>query len=221
MKKLLIFDLDGTLLDTLADLRFSVNFALKKFGFPLRSTEEIRNSVGNGFKVLVSTSLPRDCSEEICGAVLAEARAYYKEHYHDQTKPYEGILELLHILNAEGYPLALVSNKPDPMVKCLHELFFSDLISYAAGEISGVPRKPAPDGVWRAIDFFGYDRSKAVYIGDSEVDVLTAKNAGLPCFTVTWGFRTKEELLAADAEIMCDSPEELYNAIKNDRCVRT
>ncbi len=217
MKKLLIFDLDGTLLDTLEDLRSSVNFALKKFGFSPRTLEEIRKSVGNGFKILVNTSLPRDCTEEVAEAVLAEARAHYQEHYHDRTKPYDGILELLRKLKSEGYPLALVSNKPDPMVKCLHELFFADLISYAAGEIPGVPRKPAPNGVWKAIEAFGYDRSQGIYIGDSEVDVLTAKNSALPCLAVTWGFRTEAELQAAGAEVLCANTEELYESIKNSR----
>ncbi len=214
MKKLLIFDLDGTLLDTLSDLRSSVNYALRKFGFPTRTMEQIRNSVGNGLKFLVSSSLPSRCAEEKIEAVLAKVRKYYGEHYHDDTRPYEGILPLLQKLKEENYILAIVSNKPDPMVKGLCALFFGDTVSYAAGEIVGIARKPAPDAVDQAIDYFAVDKSDAVYIGDSEVDLLTSRNAGVPCLSVTWGFRSKEELSLAGAEILCETPQELYEQIK-------
>ena len=214
MKKLLIFDLDGTLLDTLSDLRSSVNYALEKFGFPVRTMEKIRNSVGNGLKFLVSSSLPPSCTDEEVEKVLADVRKHYSEHYHDRTRPYDGVLPLLRQLKEEGYPLAIVSNKPDPMVKRLRELFFGKLVSYAAGEIAGIARKPAPDAVYKVMEHFSC--CEAVYIGDSEVDILTGRNAGIPCLCVTWGFRTVEELRSAGAETLCETPEKLYEQIK--RC---
>ena len=213
MSKLLIFDLDGTLLDTLEDLKNAVNFSLEKFGFPTRSTEEIEKSVGNGFKHLVSTSLPQSCNDETLDKVLALAREYYKEHFHDFTHPYEGVIELLMRLKQEGYLLAIVSNKPHSMVKCLRELFFQDLVPYAAGEIIGIKRKPDPEGIYSAMVHFG--RKEAVYIGDSEVDILTAQNAEIPCISVSWGFRRKRELKEAGASVICDTIEELYQAIKH------
>lgn len=212
MKKLLIFDLDGTLLDTLEDLKNAVNFSLKKFGFPIRTTDQIENSVGNGFKYLVCTSLPRPCDEETVEAVLAQAREYYKSHFHDVTRPYDGIMPLLERLKREGYPLCIVSNKPDPMVKCLRELFFHDLIGYAVGEIPGINRKPDPEAIYAAMVHFGC--TDAVYIGDSEVDILTARNAGIPCISVSWGFRREAALREAGASVICNTMDDLYTAIK-------
>lgn len=214
MKKLLIFDLDGTLLDTLADLRSSVNYALKKFGFPERNMEQVRKSVGNGLKYLMATSLPDGCPDETVDKALEVLRSFYREHYHDQTRPYPGIMPLLQQLKAEGYPMAVVSNKPHPMVAQLHSLFFADYISYYAGEKPGLARKPAPDAVLQAMTHF--QATDAVYIGDSEVDVLTAKNAGLPCLCVTWGFRTQQELMSSCAEelCLCQTPEALLAQIR-------
>ncbi len=215
MKTLLIFDLDGTLLDTLADLRASVNFALKKFGFSERSMEQVRKSVGHGLKYLAATSLPDGTPEETVEAVLAELRSYYREHYHDKTRPYPGILPLLQKCKQAGYSMALVSNKPHPMVAQLHSLFFAHDISYYAGEKPGVARKPAPDAVFQAMAHFSAECHNAVYIGDSEVDVLTAKNAGLPCLCVTWGFRTEQELKTSCKEplCLCPNPEALWAQI--------
>ena len=212
MKKLLIFDLDGTLLDTLEDLKSAVNFSLKKFGFPQRTTEQIEKSMGNGFRHLVSTSLPDSCGEDTLEAVLSLAREYYREHFHDATCPYEGILPLLEELKRESYPLCIVSNKPHPMVRCLRELFFRDLVAYAVGEIPGIQRKPDPEAIFAAMVHF--NRTDAVYIGDSEVDIRTAENAGIPCISVGWGFRREADLRAAGAITVCATAEELRCAIK-------
>ncbi len=214
MKKTLIFDLDGTLFDTLKDLHNSVNFALNLHGFPQKSPEEIRNSVGNGLKMLIRRSLPQDADEATVDAVLAAMKAHYRRHCLDETKPYPGVPELLARLYAEGYRMVLVSNKADAMTKELHRAFFPTEIAVSIGETEQLKRKPAPDMVYAALRQFGAEIEDAVFIGDSEVDIQTAKNAGLPCLSVGWGFRTAQELLAAGAETICHMPEELYEAIK-------
>ena len=211
MKKLLIFDLDGTLLDTLDDLKDSVNYALNKHNFPERSREEIRNSVGNGFAHLVSTSLP--CGAGNVETVLRDARAYYKTHFCEETAPYEGILDMLEKLKAHDYALAIVSNKPNEMVLSLQKRFFSGLIIYAVGEKEGVARKPAPDSVFAAMRHFNASNKDTVYIGDSEVDLETAKNAGIESLIVGWGFRTKQELEAAGVTKILPNAEALYRKI--------
>ncbi|MBQ6431814.1 MAG: HAD family hydrolase [Oscillospiraceae bacterium] len=214
MKKTLIFDLDGTVLNTLQDLRNSVNFALNSNGFAEKSLEEIRKSVGNGLKMLIRRVLPPDAEETTVDAVLTAMKAHYCLHCHDETKPYPGIPELLSRLHAEGYRIALVSNKADEMTKELHRVFFAETIDVAIGETKQIRRKPAPDMVFEAIRQLGTDRNDAICIGDSEVDIETAKNAGLPCLSVGWGFRSEEDLCAAGAKAVCRTPEELYEAIK-------
>ncbi len=209
----LIFDLDGTLLNTLADLRDSTNFALKKFGFPVRTTEEIRNFVGNGLRMLIKRSLAQGTDKSTVDAVLAEMKAHYWEHYHDGTVPYDGILPLLQELKARGFRMAIVSNKADPMVQLLRTLYFERLIPVAVGELDGVARKPAPDLVRLAMKRLGCAEENTAYIGDSEVDIETAKNAGLPCFCVGWGFRPEEVLRKAGAETVYRSPAELRTAL--------
>lgn len=216
MKRALIFDLDGTLLNTLGDLRNSTNYALKKFGFPIRTTEEIRNFVGNGLKNLMKRSLPDGTPEETVSAVLAQMKAHYAQHPYDATVPYDGIPDLLKELKASGYPMAIVSNKADRMIQVLHQRFFAPYICVAIGELEGVPRKPDPALVKLALERLGVDGSNACYIGDSEVDILTAKNAGLPCLTVGWGFRDAEALRAAGAENVISSPAELRALIENE-----
>lgn len=206
----LIFDLDGTLLDTLYDLKNAVNFSLKKFGFPTRTLDEVRKFVGNGLKMLVVRSLP-DFSGN-ADTVLQEMKAYYAEHCHEETVPYEGVVVMLQRLKADGHHLSIVSNKADAMVQTLKDIFFRDLIDFAIGERDTCARKPAPDMVFAAMQALGED---AIYIGDSEVDIQTARNAGLPCFCVGWGFRSEVELLAAGAEHVYASPESLYEAIRS------
>lgn len=208
-----IFDLDGTLLNTLADLRESTNYALKKFGFPERSMEEIRNFVGNGLRMLIRRAVPNFADEETVDWVLAEMKAHYREHYHDGTVPYDGILPFLRKMKNCGFRMAIVSNKADPMVQLLRTLYFDDLISVAVGELEGVARKPAPDLVKIAMHRLGCTAENAVYIGDSEVDIETAKNAGLPCMSVGWGFRDEEILHNAGAKTIYHSPAELQEAL--------
>lgn len=208
-----IFDLDGTLLNTLADLRESTNYALKKFEFPERSMEEIRNFVGNGLRMLIRRAVPNFADEETVDRVLAEMKAHYREHYHDGTVPYDGILPFLRKMKNCGFRMAIVSNKADPMVQLLRTLYFDDLISVAVGELEGVARKPAPDLVEIAMHRLGCTAENAVYIGDSEVDIETAKNAGLPCLSVGWGFRDEEILHNAGAKTIYHSPAELQEAL--------
>ena len=214
MKKTLIFDLDGTVLNTLQDLQNSVNFALNTYNYPQKSLVEVRNSVGNGLKMLIRRVLPPDAEEETVDAVLAAMKAHYRQHCHDETKPYPGIPALLKRLHAEGYRIALVSNKADAMTKELHRVFYPDLIHVAIGETEQIRRKPAPDRVFDALRQLGAETSDAICIGDSEVDIETAQNAGLPCLSVAWGFRSEAELQAAGAERVFQTTNDLYKAIK-------
>lgn len=218
MIKNLIFDLDGTLLNTLADLRDSTNFALKKFNFPERTTDEVRNFVGNGLRMLIKRAVPQGTNDKTVDAVLSEMKAHYREHYHDGTVPYDGIFPFLHKMKRCGLRMAIVSNKANPMVQLLRTLYFDDLIPVAVGELDGVPRKPAPDMVRIAMQRLGCTEENTVYIGDSEVDIETAKNAGLPCFSVGWGFRTEESLRSAGAETIYCSPAELQKALISQVC---
>ena len=212
----LIFDLDGTLLNTLADLRDSTNYALQQFGFSERSTEEVRNFVGNGLRMLIRRAVPFETEEETVDAVLAVMKAHYREHYHDGTIPYDGILPFLRRMKKQGFRMAIVSNKADPMVQLLRTLYFDELIPVAVGELDGVPRKPAPDMVRIAMERLGCTEEHTVYIGDSEVDIETAKNAGLPCLSVGWGFRSEKDLRNAGAETVYRSPVELYDALHTE-----
>lgn len=210
--KALIFDLDGTLLYTLEDLKDCANYALKKFGYPERTLDEVRNFVGNGLKMLVTRALPEGSTDTLISEVLAVLKDYYIRHYHDKTVAYEGVLPMLATLKQEGYPMAIVSNKADPMVQLLRALYFRDLIPVAVGERESIARKPAPDMVHAAMEALG--TQDACYIGDSEVDVQTARNSGLPCLAVSWGFRSVEVLREAGAETICGTPEELLSAIR-------
>ena len=210
MKKLLIFDLDGTLLDSLEDLKESTNYALKKLGFPQRTLEEVRNFVGNGLGLLMSRAVPQNTDAETVALSLKEMKAHYKVHCHDKTVPYSGIPEMLKTLKTRGYHSAIVSNKAQPMVDILKELYFKDLVDLAVGESDKCRRKPAPDMVYAVEKRFP---EEAVFIGDSDVDIETAKNAGIPCLSVGWGFRTEQQLMDAGAEKICFTPEELLNAI--------
>ncbi len=212
--KALIFDLDGTLLNTIGDLHQSTNYALRTFGFPERTLEEVNSFVGNGLAMLIRKAVPQGTSEEMVQSVLKEMKAHYGEHYHDLTLPYSGIPELLRTCKDAGIPMAIVSNKADPFVKKLCTLFFEDTIHIALGESSDMPRKPAPHMVYYALEQLGISPEDAYYVGDSEVDVLTAKNAGLPCLTVTWGFRSEELLIEAGATDLIREPMELLKRVK-------
>ncbi len=204
MKIGILWDLDGTLLDTLQDLADATNYTLEQYGFPKRSVEEIRRFVGNGAKQLIALSMGVDGKDPQVDAVLEAYQIYYKAHSQVKTKPYDGILEALKALG-EKYPMAIVSNKPDGAVKILCDQYFSGI--YARGESADCPRKPAPDMVFKAMADIGVE--KCIYVGDSDVDVLTADNAGMPCLSVTWGFRDREELENAGAKYLCETPEML------------
>lgn len=209
-----VFDLDGTLLDTLGDLRDSVNFALQKNSLPKRTTEEIRYFVGNGIRLLIELSVPENTPIEITDKCFQDFKEYYKEHSAILTKPYDDIIDLMKTLKSKGVKIGVVSNKADFAVKTLMEDYFSGLYDCAYGERAGVPRKPEPDGVLDAIKEMGSEIENTVYIGDSEVDVVTSKNAKLPCIAVTWGFRDKKVLESLNPEYIVDSPKEILNIIE-------
>ena len=220
-KHAVIFDLDGTLLNTLQDLCNSTNAPLAQFGYPIRTLDEVRRFVGNGVKLLMLRALgvekPEDCDnfEE----VFAAFRAHYALHSNDNTCAYPGVPELLHKLNVAGVPMAIVSNKLDAAVKQLNDIYFKDDISVAIGEneSAGVKKKPAPDTVYAALRELGVSAENAVYVGDSEVDIATAKNAGIPCISVTWGFRDRDWLIAHGAEILCDTPQAVWEELADRR----
>ena len=197
-----LFDLDGTLLDTLDDLAASVNAALAAFSLPMRTREEVRRFVGNGAERLIRLALPGEETDPPAEEVLKVFRTHYNAHCLDRTRPYDGILEALRQLHM---PAAIVSNKPDSAVKPLCARFFPGVPAF--GETADCPRKPAPDMLFRGLEALGADR--CVYVGDSEVDILTARNAGMPCLSVLWGFRDKETLEAAGGTVFCRTPEEL------------
>lgn len=215
----IIFDLDGTLLDTMEDLTDSVNYAMEKFGFPLHTIEEIRSFVGNGAPKLIERSIPQGKENPSYDAVLAAFKEHYAAHCEDKTNPYAGIMELLAKLKDKGYRMAVVSNKFDGAVKRLCEKYFGGYLEAAIGESADVKRKPAPDTVYRALRELSCDNSRAVYVGDSEVDIQTAKNASLPCISVTWGFRTAGQLKAAgaDEKLMIGHPQELLPLLEKLR----
>ena len=205
MKVGILFDLDGTLLDTLGDLTDATNYALGVHGYPERSISEIRRFVGNGAANQMRLSVPEG---EPFEAVLATYKPYYDTHCQIKTAPYPGILEALAEL--KDYPMAVVSNKPHSAVTVLAKQYFGDI--YARGETPDCPRKPAPDMVYQTMQELGVE--KCVYVGDSDVDVKTARNAGVPCLAVLWGFRDREVLEAEGAEFFCNDPKNLANDIK-------
>lgn len=210
----ILFDLDGTLLDTLEDLQGAVNHQLAVSGFPQRSLEEVRQFVGNGLRNLMRLSLPEGCSDEEIDCHTAAMRAFYNAHDRVRTRPYDGILPLLRQLREAGCRIAVVSNKVDEAVKALCAHYFDGLVDAAVGETEGLRRKPWPDTVELALRQLGTGKEQAVYIGDSEVDLATAQNAGLPCISVTWGFRSRSELEAAGAVTFAHSPEALWELLQ-------
>ena len=209
MKTGLLFDLDGTLLDTLEDLLDATNYALAASGYPQRTLLQLRAVVGNGAANQIRRSLPAGTPEEKVQRVLAVYKPYYTAHCQIKTKPYTGICDALQKLSRQ-YPIAIVSNKPDSAVKALCAEYFPGI--YALGESADCPRKPAPDMVKKAMEAIGV--GACIYIGDSEVDVLTARNAGVPCLSVLWGFRDREELTAAGADHFCADPNQLAEKIE-------
>lgn len=208
-----IFDLDGTLLNTLEDLTDSVNFALTLHGFPCREISEIRSFVGNGVARLMELSTPDGINNPKYEKCLEDFRQHYSGNMQNKTNMYEGIMELLKQLSKKNYKIAIVSNKFDAAVKKLNRIYFGEYIKVAIGESENVSKKPAPDTVFKALEELGSIASKSVYVGDSEVDVKTAKNSGIVCIGVTWGFRGREVLEERGADYIIDKPEELLKII--------
>ena len=216
MTKAVIFDLDGTLLNTLDDLAAAVNFALETCGYPRRTTDEVRRFVGNGVVKLIQRAAPPDISAEERQHCLDVFRAYYLAHLTDSTAPYAGILPMLDALHARGVKTAVVSNKLHQGVVGLCGEFFGERLDACFGVNEERERKPAPLTTLRAMETLGVTPDETLYVGDSEVDVQTAKNAGLRCVGVTWGFRGREELERAGAWRIMDAPEELIHELKNE-----
>lgn len=207
--ELAIFDMDGTILNTLEDLKDSLNIILKKYGFKERTLEEVRCFVGNGIAKLIERAVTEECSEEQRLRMYQDFMAYYKDHCAEKTKPYEGIVSLLSDLRKSGMKLAVVSNKADIAVQELCIQYFEGLFDMAAGEKAGVAKKPAPDMVEGVLDRLGILKERAVYIGDSEVDVETARNAGLHLCAVQWGFRDADVLKKQGADRIFEDTESL------------
>ena len=218
----IIFDLDGTLMNTLDDLHDSVSYALRQAGLAPNPKQDTRRYLGNGVRNLVNRSVEQACptaDEALKERVFEIFRAYYVAHSMDKTAPYEGIPEMLKECKKRGFFTAIVSNKLDPAVKDLHKAFFADSIDVAIGETPTVKRKPAPDMVDEAIRQLSLlhgrsiENSECVYVGDSEVDLQTAKNSDLPCIAVSWGFRDRDYLVEQGAKTIIDCPDELFEHI--------
>ena len=212
----IIFDLDGTILDTLEDLKNSVNFALSQNDLPERSLAEVRSFVGNGIRLLMERSVPDGTAVDTFDKCFADFKAHYKVNSANNTKPYDGIIELLGKLKDKGYKLAVVSNKADFAVQTLISDYFDGIFDYAVGEREGIRRKPYPESVNSALEYLGADKANAIYVGDSEVDVETARNSGISCVAVTWGFRDKCVLENLSPEYIIDKPSQLTDLLNNE-----
>ena len=205
-----IFDLDGTLLDTLNDLAASANYALRQYGMPEHGIDDIRRFVGNGVRRLMERAVPDGADHPQFEEVLAAFRAHYMQHSLDTTKPYEGIPEALDCLRQKGCRMAVVSNKMMAATQELVAHFFPEIeVAIGEDEAAGIRKKPAPDSVNEALRRLGADRESAVYVGDSDVDILTAQHADLPCISVLWGFRDRDFLLQHGATKFVSHPMEL------------
>ena len=214
MYKLVIFDMDGTILDTLEDLKNATNYALRAHNYPERTLEEVKSFVGNGILLLIKRAVPEGTGEEDIQRVYETFTKYYGEHCADATKPYDGILPLIQSLRANGIKTAVVSNKADFAVQELVEAYFPDCFDVAIGERAGIQKKPAPDSVFEVIRALNMTPEDAVYVGDSDVDLATAKNAGLPCIAVEWGFRSHDFLISHGATTLITKPEEILSLVK-------
>lgn len=208
-----IFDLDGTLLDTLGDLTDSVNIALEKYGFPTRTMEEVRSFVGNGLRNLMLRAAEGEEDNPLFEEMFLYFKEYYRTHCNIKTAPYEGILQLMKELKRRGIKMAIVSNKFDAGVKALDEKFFSEFTEAAIGEREGVRRKPAPDSLKEVLRLLRIKKEYAIYVGDSDVDIQTAENAGIRCVSVSWGFRDKSFLIENGASVIIDDPLDLLDVL--------
>ena len=216
MKHAVIFDLDGTLLNTLGDLRAATNHALEVRGLPPHSMEEIRQFIGNGIRLLICRAMPEGTPEAEIDAALDDFKAYYAAHIHDRTVPYDGISQLLTALRKRGIKVAVLSNKIDSASQQLIEYFFPGKTDVVFGEHVGVPRKPDPTSCRMVMQQLGVQPEQVLYVGDSGTDMQTAKNAGLYAGGVTWGFRSKEVLLEYGADVLVHRPEQILQILDYD-----
>ncbi len=207
--KTYIFDLDGTLLDTLLDLANAVNFALREKNYPERTTDEVRSFIGNGIKMLIKRAVPTGTSEDDYSETLEIFTKYYLAHIADYTKPYDGIVDVVNELKAADCKVAVVSNKAHAAAQAVVKSFFGDIFDEVVGKMEKFPSKPEPDSLFYTIKALKSEIEDCVYIGDSDVDVLTAHNAGLPCIGVTWGNRDEDVLIASGAEYIARIPREI------------
>ena len=209
-----IFDLDGTLLNTLEDLADGVNAVMRANAYPERTLDEVRRFVGNGIRRLMEQAVPEGVCGEVFERVFEEFRTYYTEHCQIKTRAYDGVMELLAALKEKGYAMAIVSNKNHAAVCELNDIYFKEEIQVAIGQKDGIRKKPAPDTVFQSLKELGVSGERAVYVGDSEVDFMTAENSCMDCVLVSWGFRTKEELADCTPKAMIDRPEELLEFLE-------
>ena len=212
--KAVIFDLDGTLLDTLDDLADAVNHTLGEFNYPQRTKADIRRFLGNGIERLAKQVLPENVTEKEFRHVFGVFKEYYTAHCQIKTKAYSGIAELLHSLKAKGYKLAIVSNKNAEAVEALNQTYFAKEVDVAIGQKAGIRKKPAPDTVLMALQALSVDKAEAVYVGDSEVDKATADNTGMDVILVTWGFRDKAELEQLQPNYLVNKPQEILTCLE-------
>ncbi len=211
--KLAVFDMDGTILNTIDDLAGGVNYALEKAGLPVRTVDYVRSIVGNGIFTTIKLCAPEGTGEEKLAEIHKYFAPYYEIHRTDNTRPYDGIADLLKKLRENGVKTAVVSNKSDISVKPLAQQYFPDLFDMALGVREDTAKKPAPDMVDKIIENFGFDKKDVVYIGDSEVDIQTAKNTGIDCISVTWGFRDEQRLKKDGAVVIADNCAEVLKFI--------
>ena len=209
----LIFDLDGTLLYTLEDLTDSVNYVMSKFNYKLRTIDEIRQSVGNGVSLLIERTIPEGSKNPRFSECIELFKDHYSKNMFNKTQPYDGIIDLLKRLKREDYNLAVVSNKFDSAVKELVKFYFDGLVDIAIGQSDNINKKPSPDGVNVIISALGVDKSECIYVGDSEVDIETANNSGIPCLTVTWGYKDIDFLYNRGASTLIYSPEDILEIV--------
>ena len=213
----IVFDMDGTVLNTLEDLTVSMNYVLDRFNMPGHRLEEYRLFFGNGVKEALRLSLPEGASADIIDEMMVVFKEHYDAHCMDRTRPYDGIVDVMRQLKEKGYRLAIVSNKIDSAVKELNDRFFADYVDTALGEKTGINRKPAPDMVYAALKEMGSTKEESIYIGDSEVDLMTARNSELPCISVLWGFRDKKYLIEQGADCFADRPEDIIRILAGEK----
>ena len=213
MNKMVIFDLDGTLLDTLDDLCNSVNYSLRTNNFPERSLAEVRTFVGNGIRLLIERSVPEGTSKELIDKTFECFKTYYAVHCNDKTKTYPGVMDMLKELKKNGYKIAVLSNKAQYAVTKLCDIYFNNLLDDAVGARENIAKKPSPDALYICAENNNINLNNVIYVGDSDVDVATANNAGVRGIAVTWGFRSRELLIKCGAENLADNTDELLQIL--------